>query len=253
MPVSNSPPDAVPPATAGVVAAAPPPGHSAYDLLRHEILHGALMAGERLRAADLRDRYGMGLTPIREALLRLAAEGLVVNEANRGARVSAVSEAELRDLMRTRRQIEALCLRAAIARGDAAWEADILRAMHLLERAPVPRRPDEREAIAHWQAMHQQFHHALVAACDSPWLLRIWADLADHSERYRKLRLLANRNLPPEERDVNVEHRAIMESALARDAERTVALMDAHLARTEALVAALLRDRSAAAALEAEA
>jgi DNA-binding GntR family transcriptional regulator len=214
----------------------------AYDLLRHEILHGGLMAGERLRAADLRTRYGLGLTPIREALLRLATEGLVRIEANRGARVSAVSVAELRDLMRTRRAIEGLCLRAAIERGGPEWEADILRAMHLLERAPVPRAAHERAAIAHWQAMHQQFHRALVAACDSPWMLRIWADLADHSERYRKLRLLANRSLPPDERDVNVEHRAIMEAVLARDPDRAVARMDAHLSRTEALVEALLAE-----------
>lgn len=214
----------------------------AYDVLRQEILHGALMAGERLRAADLRQRYGLGLTPIREALVRLAAEGLVRIEANRGARVSAVSVAELRDLMRTRRAIEALCLREAIARGNDRWEADILRAMHLLSRAPVPRSPDEREMIVHWQAMHQQFHHALVAACDSPWLLRIWTDLADHSERYRKLRLLANRSLPPEERDVSVEHRALMEAVLSRDADRAVASMDAHLNRTEALVIALLQE-----------
>jgi len=214
----------------------------AYDVLRHEILHGTLRAGERLRAADLRQRYGLGLTPIRESLLRLAAEGLVRIEANRGASVSAVSVAELRDLMRTRRAIEALCLREAIARGDDAWEADILRAMHLLARAPVPRHPDEREAIANWQAMHQQFHRALVTACGSPWMLRIWTDLADHSERYRKLRLLANRSLPPEERDVNIEHRAIMDAVLARDADHAVALMDAHLGRTEALVIALLED-----------
>ena len=223
---------------------------SAYDHLRHEILHGGLMAGERLRAADLRQRYGLGLTPIREALLRLAAEGLVQQEANRGARVSAVSIAELRDLMHTRRAIEALCLRESIARGNDAWEAEILRAMHMLSRAPVPRSPDQRDQIAHWQAMHQQFHHALVAACGSPWLLRIWADLADHSERYRKLRLLANRSLPPSERDVTVEHNAIMEAVLDRDADRAVALMDAHLSRTEALVVDLLDDISELTATE---
>ncbi|MBN8194705.1 GntR family transcriptional regulator, partial [Bacillus sp. NTK074B] len=56
---------------------------SAYDLLRHEILHGDLLPGERLRAADLRERYNLGLTPIREALMRLSSEGMVTNEVNR--------------------------------------------------------------------------------------------------------------------------------------------------------------------------
>lgn len=214
----------------------------AYDVLRHEILHGTLRAGERLRAAELRARYGLGLTPIREALMRLSTEGLVQMEPNRGARVSAASVGDLRDLMRTRRAIEALCLTEAIARGGDEWEAEILRAMHMLSRAPVPKSAEEREAIVHWQAMHQQFHRALVAACDSHWLLRIWGDLADHSERYRKLRLLANRSLPPEERDVNVEHQAIMEAVLARDTPRAIALMDRHLERTEALVVQLLTE-----------
>ena len=114
---------------------------SAYDVLRHEILHGALIPGERLRAADLRERYSLGLTPIREALMRLASEGMVTNEVNRGARVRAVTLAELHDLMQTRREIEALCLTKAIARGDAEWEGEILRAMHLLARAPLPESP----------------------------------------------------------------------------------------------------------------
>lgn len=215
---------------------------SAYDVLRHEILHGTLRAGERLRAAELRQRYGLGLTPIRESLMRLSTEGLVKLEPNRGARVSAASVEDLRDLMRTRRAIEALCLTEAIARGGDEWEAEILRAMHLLSRAPLPKSADDRDAIAHWQAMHQQFHRALVAACDSHWMLRIWSDLADHSERYRKLRLLSNRSLPPEERDVNIEHRAIMEAVLARDTARAIEMMDRHLGRTEALVVQLLNE-----------
>src|ERR1700712_6012183 len=95
----------------------------AYRCLRSEILHGALMPGERLRAADLHARFDLGLTPIREALMRLSTEGLVPLESHRGARVADVTFAELTDLMATRRDIERLCLVRAIAHGDAAWEA----------------------------------------------------------------------------------------------------------------------------------
>src|ERR1700722_18987590 len=93
----------------------------AYHHLRGNILHGALMPGERLTVAELQDRFGLGLTPIREALMRLSAEGLVESESHRGARVSETSPAEFADLMATRRDIERLCLTQAIAHGTPAW------------------------------------------------------------------------------------------------------------------------------------
>jgi DNA-binding GntR family transcriptional regulator len=79
-----------------------------------------------------------------------------------------------------------------------------------------------------------------VAACGSAWLLRFWNDLADHSERYRKLRLLNYRTLAADVRDLNAEHRTIAEAVLARDTAGAVRLMNDHLARTEAAVARLL-------------
>ncbi len=100
-----------------------------------EALNGDLMPGDRLTAADLQDRFSLGLTPIREALTRLSAEGLVDAETHRGARVTDVSPDALADLMATRRAVERLCLIASIEKGDAAWEADIVAAMHLLSRA----------------------------------------------------------------------------------------------------------------------
>lgn len=212
---------------------------AAYHRLRAEILSGPLQPGERLRAADLRDRYGLGLTPIREALTRLASEGLVEAEVHRGARVRQVTPGELTDLMRTRREIEALCLRAAIANGDADWEGEIIRALHLLTRAALPASPDDRATAEEWERRHRAFHHALVAASGSDWLMRFWHDLADHTERYRKLRLL---NRQPPARDVDAEHRALADAALARDADMAVALMNVHISRTEDAVAEIFAE-----------
>lgn len=217
----------------------------AYDLLRDEILHGALMPGERLRIADLNARYNLGLTPIREALMQLATEGFLESEPHRGVRVRDASVAELHDLMETRRTIERLCLTRAIARGDAVWEAEIVRAMYLLSRAPLPASPEDRETADHWETLHRQLHFALVAACGSEWHLRLWGMLVDHSARYRKLRLL---NYPAaagtaawgNRRDGNAEHETIVEAALARDTDRAVVLLNEHLQRTEDEVAHLL-------------
>ncbi len=198
------------------------------------------MPGDRLTAADLQDRFALGLTPIREALMRLLAEGLVDAETHRGARVADVSRAALADLMATRRAIERLCLTASIANGDAAWEADVVAAMHLLSRTPLPAGPDDPESAAAWEAQHRRFHVTLVSACGSEWLLRFWSMLADHSERFRKLRLLNRHAEEAEVRDVNAEHRAIMAAVLERDVDQATALMDRHLLATEQSVARLL-------------
>lgn len=210
----------------------------AYRTLRDEILHGDLMPGERLRAADLHDRYRLGLTPIREALMRLSSESLVEAETNRGSRVSGASAAEFDDLMSTRKSIEKLCLTASMTRGDTAWEAAIVAAMHVLTRTPLPSSSHARAGAAEWERAHRRFHLALVAACGSDWLLKFWNTLADHSERYRKLRLLSRSERG--NRDVNAEHRQIMEAVLARDIDRATTLMDAHLSATQDFIKALL-------------
>lgn len=212
----------------------------AYRRLRDEILHGGVLPGDRLTAADLRARYGLGLTPIREALTRLSAEGLVDAETHRGARVADVSAEGLADLMATRRSIERLCISAAIERGDAAWEARVVASMHVLARTPLPSDPGDRAAAAAWEKRHRDFHFALVSACGSEWLLRFWGTLVDHSERFRSLRLLHRHARAAKVRNVNAEHRAIMSAALDRDVAAATSLMDRHLVATESSVARLL-------------
>jgi len=215
----------------------------AYDRLRTEILHGDLAPGERLRVADLNSRFNLGLTPIREALMRLSSEGLVEALANRGARVRDTTLDELRDLMETRRTMEALCLRRSMERGDPAWEADILHSLHMLVRAPLPVSDSDREAATEWERRHRRFHACLVSACGSAWHLRFWNTLVDHSERYRKLRLLNHQTLAADVRNVNAEHDEIARAVIGREAERAVTLMAEHLRRTEAAVARLLTEK----------
>jgi GntR family carbon starvation induced transcriptional regulator len=215
----------------------------AYRRLRSEILYGDLMPGERLRAAELQDRFSLGLTPIREALMRLSSENLVEVDPNRGSRVSDASLAELADLMATRREIEKLCLTSAMTHGDTAWEGDIVAALHRLSRTPLPSSKDDREAATQWEAQHRSFHFALVSACQEKWLLRFWNILTDHSERYRKYRLLQPQEQPAVAplRNVNEEHQALMEAVLKRDIPTATRLMQAHLNATEQSVAKLLR------------
>lgn len=210
----------------------------AYQRLRQEILLGELAANERLRVADLEARFHLGLTPIREALARLASEGLVSMEANRGARVLEVSPTELADLMKARREIERLCLSESIRRGDSRWEADVIAALHVLGRTPLPDGSDSATNLE-WETQHRRFHAALVSACGSEWLLRFWNQLMDHSQRYRKVRLKGQLMA----RDVQADHQAILDAVLRRDAAAAVALMERHLLDTEKAAHAAMQQR----------
>ncbi len=106
----------------------------ALTRLRSDILNCRLMPNERLRVEALRERYGMGTSPIREALMRLEAEGLVALEQNKGFRVSDVSAENLIDLMSTRIEIEGIALRWSLKNGGVDWEANLVSAFHRLSR-----------------------------------------------------------------------------------------------------------------------
>lgn len=209
---------------------------TAYARLRQDILLGALLPGARLKPGDLKERYGIGLTPIREALNRLNSEGLVVIEAHLGASVPILDKQKFHDLMDTRRQIERICLLKALENGDDVWEAGLISAMHLLSRTPPPSASDDTDAAMLWERRHRAFHWALIEPCGSDWLKQFWNLLCDHSERYRLARVLRHQGAGQSERDINAEHRAIMDSAIARDAEQTIRLMEDHLERTEKAV-----------------
>jgi DNA-binding GntR family transcriptional regulator len=212
----------------------------AHDLLRRDILSGTLTPGQRLRTKDLQARYGLGLSPLRESLQRLSAEGIVVNDAQRGFAVAPVSLAELRDLTVARTALESTMLPMAMQLGSADWEGDIVAAFHRLSRTPLPNDPAAMADASLWELRHRSFHHALVAGCGSPWLLRLHGQLVDQSERYRKIRILHHLESQAQVRDVNAEHQAVMEAVLRRDASQAVALMTQHLVATSDATARLM-------------
>src|SRR5215471_16800285 len=143
--------------------------------MRADIIACRLMPNDRLRVEALRERYGMSISPLREALMRLEAEGLVELEQNKGFRVSEVSHENLSDLMRTRIEIEGIALRWSIEKGGVDWEANLLSAFHRLSRQSKidPAAPGVISDA--WWREHSHFHAALVAACDAPTLLSIRA------------------------------------------------------------------------------
>ena len=204
----------------------------AHTLLREAILRGQLRPGERLRIKVLQERYGLGLSPLRESLQRLSAEGLVVVDEQRGFSVAEVSLAELKDLTLARSALESVMLPLAMAQGDDDWEARIVAALHRLSRTALPTGPDASETARQWELRHRDFHEALVAGCGSPWLMRLHSQLVDQTERYRMIRLQHLSKRKANARDVHAEHQALMDAVLERKTNQALALMREHLQAT---------------------
>ncbi len=217
---------------------------AAYATLRTEIIDGTLEPGAKLRTEELRARYEVSGSTIREALTRLLGEALVTSEGQRGFRVASATLEDFRDLTEVRKLIETEALRQAIAVGGEAWEADIVAAFYKLSKTEERLRDDPAAAVAEFEARNRDFHRALIAACPSPWLHRLHALLYQQSERYR--RLVASRRAIP--RDVHAEHQGILDATLARDADLAATLAGEHIERSVAALEALLKARQKAAA-----
>jgi len=209
---------------------------SAFTRLRSDIIACRLMPNERLRMEALRERYGMGNSPIREALMRLEAEGLVELEQNKGFKVSEVSQENLLDLMRSRIEIETIALRWSLEKGGVEWEANILGAFHRLSRQTKvdPRNP--KAISAAWTKEHADFHAALVSACGSSTMMSIRSRLFEQAERYVALSIMSTGPL----RDDVTEHKQLMRAALNRETDKAIELNHVHITRTLEKVAASL-------------
>lgn len=209
-----------------------------FGRLRSDIVGGALDPGRRLRFVELQARYGVGTSPLREALSRLAADRLVVQETNRGFRVPPLDMEEFRDLARLRRNLEAQAARASVAAGDEAWEEALLLAHRRLVR--LGRQEDmvgdaaAAADAAEWERRHRAFHTALIAACGSAWTLHFCGLLYDQFDRYRR-RARPDRAA---QADLAAEHDAMLTAALDRDADATAGLVAAHVDRTAEVVLA---------------
>ena len=201
-----------------------------YARLRDDIVEGRLGPGEKLRVEHLKARYQVGAGTLREAITRLVSDALVVAEGQRGFRVAPMALSDLEDLTRLRLHIEIDALRQSMRRGDAQWRAQLQQAYDELSRFEQPIRPDQ---TAIWEQCNVRFHEALIAACDSPWTLKVLRLLSRHSERYRRCAI----GLAESRRDVHAEHRQIFEMVMSGQEARAALALEAHICATPDLLA----------------
>ena len=205
---------------------------SLYDQLRTEVLAGVLEPGSKLGIEGLCERHATSQTPLREALNRLVADGLVERREQRGFVVAPISAADLDEITRTRCWLEEIALRESIARHATDWEEALVLAHHRLARTPRSLAEDRFEDNPEWEPRHRAFHRALIGGGGSRWLLAFCDQLADQHQRYR--RVAAPRALKT--RGVKAEHQRLLEAAIAGRADEAVALLKAHFERTAQII-----------------
>jgi DNA-binding GntR family transcriptional regulator len=210
---------------------------SVYDRLREDLLGGALEPGAKLAMESLAERYSAGVTPLREALNRLLSDGLVERREQRGFVVAGISDADLAEITKTRCWLEEVALRESIALHSAEWEENLVLAHHRLSRTPRSLSADHFENNPEWEPLHRAFHRALIAGCDSRWLLSFCDQLADQHHRYR--RLSAPRAFST--RPVSTEHQQLMDAAIAGHVDEAVQLLRMHFQRTESIIRSFAR------------
>ena len=214
------------------LAAADTLSERAAAWIEADILSGALAPGGRLGIADTAARYGVGATPVREALSRLAARGLVDAFGQRGFRVKAISREDLADIVRIRTLVEREGLRLSLEAGDGAWEGEIVATLHRLKRYIRANPRGFGEGEPEFDALHKSFHTALIAACGSPRLLAAHSDLYDQTYRYR--RLMMAKFADPEE--FVRAHESLAQLTIDRARSAASAALEAHIVSTLILV-----------------
>ncbi len=194
--------------------------------LRAAILEGELLPGQRVNQEAWAARAGVSPIPVREALRALAGEGLVTYRPRRGYVVTELDLADLEEVYRLRRSLEAEALRRGV---PLAGESDLAAlAAAADECRTAPDTPARLEA-------NRRFHELLHGLAGSRPLLRLIGLLWDSTEAYRALYYA----LPGEAAEADRAHAAILAAVADGDAERAVELEDAHRDR------ALARLRSA--------
>lgn len=214
----------------------------ALYLIHDDIVSGRYAPGERLKPEELKERYNVGISPIREALLRLTAEGLVKLEGQRGFQVPSATTSELQDIAKVRSELSCLALREAIALGDDEWEARVVASFHRLERIYPLMVKAPKEHAPDWELRNREFHAALESGCGSPWLLHFNAMAFAQSERYRRHFVDYAFLLP----DAQKEHHDIMTAAINRKADEACEQLRHHIAENMRVVMDCMLDPGAA-------
>jgi DNA-binding GntR family transcriptional regulator len=196
--------------------------------LRREILSGALAPGTKLRAEHLAETLGVSPTPLREAFQRLAGEGLVVIEPQRGARVAPIDQHDALELYDLRILLEPIAMGESLAHTDAAHAEEVADAYTRLA-GPF-------DDLAAALEAHRDFHLALLARCPNRRMLTLIGTLHDQSERYQAAVTITSPDQPLVD-----NHRQLVDVFESGDSEAMTTLVAQHLAHARERIAEVVQ------------
>jgi DNA-binding GntR family transcriptional regulator len=209
------------------LATAEAQAHSTPDVvaqvLREAILRGLYHAGQPLRQDEIATTLQVSKIPVREALRRLEAEGLVVFYANRGAMVAPLSPAEAQEIAEIRIALETLALRLALPN---LMPRDLRHASGILDDL------DGELDSAQWGALNRDFHQTLYTPAERPQLLALIATQHRRFDRYMRLVLAAMQHQTRSQ----AEHRTLLDACERRDAPTAGRILEHHIAEAARLL-----------------
>ena len=208
-------------------------GETTYERLCEEIRSGKLPPGSRLRETEIAERLAVSRTPVREAIRRLEADGLVDHLPRSGAVVRKLEYPELMELYEMRTVLEGTAARLA-ARAASPVELEELVAINDEMRAAAGR----PEAVI---GLNRQFHKLLLDAARNRFLLRAMATV----ENTLLILGTSSMAMPDRAREAVDEHREVLDALLARDGAAAEAAMRRHMERAQFARLRILRRANA--------
>jgi DNA-binding GntR family transcriptional regulator len=202
-----------------------------FKKLKQAILVGTLKPGERLRQAELSRTYGVSRAPVRDAIRRLAHEGLVTI-SGQSACVSAVSPEEFLEIYRIREVLEAMAARLSVPR---VTNETLLHLERILEEMEKVSKDGE---FTKWLELNRKFHFDSYACCNSPLLLKMISNLWDSTDYCRKRYITLTGNLE----HANQGHREIFDALAKRDVRQYTKLCRNHVRETGLTIQKVLTD-----------
>lgn len=200
-------------------------GSNTYEKIKHDIIFGELAPGSKLKLDALKGRYEASVSTLRETLSRLASNGFVSAEEQRGFFVTPVSKEDLIEIANLRILLECYALKTSVENGDTDWEGNLVAAyhkLHLMEKRMLSGDHSEKEL---WKRYDWEFHQAMIQACESENLLALHSILYDKYLRYQML-VLTYRG-----KEAVAEHKAMFDAALARNATQAQKILEEHIRR----------------------
>ena len=200
-----------------------------HDALSAQIIAGTLRPGDPLGETTLAARFGLSRTPVREALQRLAAEGLVERGPRRAFVVRRMSSDALRHLFEALAELEALCASLSALRMTPTDHALLA---NILDRDDLPG--------ADYAQANMRFHETLRRGAGNEVLADLLADLNRRSLPWRNAQFQVRATRIATSR---AEHRAILKAITARDADRAADLMRAHMGTSLGVILEMIAGR----------